>query len=928
MHRFESTHYKRASRCSTVIVAVLATFFFITNSGYARNVLPQPLEPVKPFSIQTIDQFSGTLSVRVDKNIYQSLSAGSNIQNIEVPVSKSENLMLELERFEVVTPDARFVIGSPSGSIDVPSPEIVLFRGKVAGVVNSHAYISFTSKGHSAGFIAVNGLTHYIARKPGEDYSTITQVDGGAELPPFAELCGVEDGTLGGLKSTLGSRGPADSPAGPIVAIIALDADQKYYNIFGDLTDAQNYLLQLLGAVHDIYLRDVNMRLLTSFVRVWENGGEPFDQNDLDSFADHWNNNEDTSGLDIVHMITGRRDLGFGGIAYLTAFCSDVRYSISGFINGSFPTPFGAPSNSNWDVIVMAHELGHNFGTLHTHDQSQYDPLIDSCAFDFPSRGTIMSYCHIHPGYTSNIDVSFPVRVQAIIETTVTGGMDCFWFDCNLNGIDDVIDIAGPTSADVNLNNIPDECEDCNGNSIFDNIDIAGPSNDVNDNGIPDECEDDCDGNGIPDEWEAHLVNDINDNGILDECEPDCNTNDTADFIEIAAGTLDDFDRNNIPDICQDCNNNTIPDWIDLEREFNLFVADRAGGIREYHAKSGYPIQSLDTTRNYYSVAIGRDRKVYGGTDGGEIIKINPVTGIAQTHWTNPTGGEINLTFGPEGNIYAGIYDQNIVKKINGTTGADMGVFVSAGSGGLDRPTALIFGPNGNLFVVSLNNVSVLEYSGVTGAFVQVFVSSGSGGLNLPRGLVFNYDGNLLVTNFASSQVLEYNGASGAFVGQFNDENLPELPWGITAGPNGNVFTVRSQDPSFQVFENIPDVGRYYRSFVRRDYALELPTGLAFMPVSQFDCDGNYVIDECEGPASACCCEDIRGDANGDGNDANILDLTFVIDFIFRGSGNAGPCLGESNVNGDGSIGANILDLTFLVDRIFRGGPPPGVCAK
>jgi hypothetical protein len=100
------------------------------------------------------------------------------------------------------------------------------------------------------------------------------------------------------------------------------------------------------------------------------------------------------------------------------------------------------------------------------------------------------------------------------------------------------------------------------------------------------------------------------------------------------------------------------------------------------------------------------------------------------------------------------------------------------------------------------------------------------------------------------------------------------------------------------------------------------------MSVSQFDCDGNYVIDECEGPASACCCEGIRGDANGDGIDCNILDLTFIVDFIFRGSGNSGPCLGESDVNGDGSVGPNILDLTFTVDRIFRGGPAPSLCAK
>jgi len=72
------------------------------------------------------------------------------------------------------------------------------------------------------------------------------------------------------------------------------------------------------------------------------------------------------------------------------------------------------------------------------------------------------------------------------------------------------------------------------------------------------------------------------------------------------------------------------------------------------------------------------------------------------------------------------------------------------------------------------------------------------------------------------------------------------------------------------------------------------------------------------------CCISPRGDANNDGANCNILDLTFLVDRIFRG-GPPAVCLPEADMNGDGNS-SNILDLTFTVDRIFRGGPAPGPC--
>lgn len=62
--------------------------------------------------------------------------------------------------------------------------------------------------------------------------------------------------------------------------------------------------------------------------------------------------------------------------------------------------------------------------------------------------------------------------------------------DCNGNGVEDALDIAKGTSADVDGNGVPDECEDCNDNGLPDSLDIAaGTSADCQGDGVPDECQ-------------------------------------------------------------------------------------------------------------------------------------------------------------------------------------------------------------------------------------------------------------------------------------------------------------------------------------------------------------------------------------------------------------------------------------------------------
>ena len=62
------------------------------------------------------------------------------------------------------------------------------------------------------------------------------------------------------------------------------------------------------------------------------------------------------------------------------------------------------------------------------------------------------------------------------------------------------------------------------------------------------------------------------------------------------------------------------------------------------------------------------------------------------------------------------------------------------------------------------------------------------------------------------------------------------------------------------------------------------------------------------------------GDFDGLAGPLNVLDLTYLIDYMFRG-GAVPPDMNLADLTNDGSV--NIFDLMFMIDFLFRGGQPP-----
>jgi WD40 repeat protein len=968
---FSCSFRKRSNSVSIGLLTAIMLFLTVFSSLSKASADPSASGSkalLRPLSVLEENRVEGLLVVAADQVSYEALKSASGSRIVEFPLPTGDILGLELTPFQITTPDTKFLVGGPGGSVATAAPEVIMFQGKIAGVNESYAYLAFSNRGMGSGYVQMeNGEIYYLSQTPQEALKgwngkmVISRNIASGDLPSGVDYCGVKSPTEPVVLPV--QKAPQQIERGRRLAKMAVDSDKKYYDLFGDVTAAQSYIMMVIGAVDGIYIRDLHLRLLLNFVRVWPSAQPPFGADDLDGFRSYWIVNEDPSQYNFVYMLSGRRDLDYGGLSYVGGTCSGAAaFGIVGFINGSFPNPFGAPDLGNWDVECTAHEMGHGCGAYHTHD---YYPMIDSCYYGFPSRGTIMSYCHTWAGFMTDIDLIMHRRIEEVIEADFDAG-GCMPYDCNGNDIDDAIDISLGESLDINSDGIPDECQDCNGNMVLDPTDIINGMPDVDGNGVPDGCQTDCNSNGIPDRYETAqgLADDNNGNDVPDQCDPDCDNNSVPDFAEIASGAKEDYDRNNVPDVCQDCDNNGITDWIDMGRQNNLFVADQTNMVHEFHWLSGYPIRDIavGAVSNPHDLVFGPDRQLYVSSfDDNRIVRVNVDDNTTSTFVTAGSGSlshPAGLTFGPNGNLFVASNGNSSVIQYNGTSGALIGTFVTAGSGGLVQPYGITFGPGGNLFVTSSDN-RILEYSGADGSFVRVFVTAGSGALSAPRGLAFFPSGNLLVTSNANDRILEYDRTSGAFVKIFNDFSDPVSPWAICIGPNGNVF-MSNNDISpmgYVVVVQYMPVGRYYMRFVRgANNGLVNPTGIAFRPASPHDCNGNGRLDICDislgssldlnnnGVPDECDGYDFDGDGvlnandncpftpNADQTDTdgdNVGDLCDncptvsnpdQADSNHDGIGDACPYL-CGDVNNNGLV--NIQDITYLINYLYKGGPVP-----
>jgi hypothetical protein len=193
------------------------------------------------------------------------------------------------------------------------------------------------------------------------------------------------------------------------------------------------------------YEAEINTRLLVGDVILYTSSNNPYSSSDpgsrLSEMMQYWPQNYDS----VERSLAASLMLGMSGMAYVNVLCNDSRgYSSSG-VTG---VASADAAHLNQDTLMVAHELGHNFGSDHTHcygnlegnenpvdgcrsgesgspfggntcfSGTQSLPGVNSLTGGTPGaqNGTIMSYCHLLDGMINNVKRTFGANTNFGIE--------------------------------------------------------------------------------------------------------------------------------------------------------------------------------------------------------------------------------------------------------------------------------------------------------------------------------------------------------------------------------------------------------------------------------------------------------------------------------------------------------------------------------
>lgn len=338
----------------------------------------------------------------------------SKKENLEfsIPVSENKSVILELTKVKILSDNFKVNVITENGSVPYEYTPGAYYNGIIKGKENSHASISIFE--NSVSGIISDETGNYNLGPVHDDNSTDNYLYfKESELKAKNNFkCDVDD--FGKMRKDnhvrTGSINNDFTSARQPVKVYFV-ADYQMYLDKGGVSNVSNYITSLFNEVAAIYQNEY-LPVQISAISVYSTP-DPYrslhsSDDILFAFGD---NLKDNFNGDLAHLLSTRNE-SFGGISWINSLCSSYdpsshfgRFSFSGIDNTFNPFP-----TYSWTVTVVTHEMGHSFGSMHTHAcwwpiTSSRIGQIDSCYTSEGgcvsgtiqnNNGTIMSYCHLN----------------------------------------------------------------------------------------------------------------------------------------------------------------------------------------------------------------------------------------------------------------------------------------------------------------------------------------------------------------------------------------------------------------------------------------------------------------------------------------------------------------------------------------------------
>lgn len=310
--------------------------------------------------------------------------------------SPAFNQRVILDKVNILSPDAKIYVGSKDSNVEITNP-IPVYRGKISD--SESVNLCFTTKGIVGNFHIANKdydiKPDETAFLNNDNQSHMVQVIKAPECGDNWCKTDVSNIPEDIIKLMVKSGEPQlKSVAAPLIAKVAVETDYETYEGFGkDTEKTAAWMLSLIANSSQIFEQEVNVKLEVKYLKVWTTPNDPYTALGFSlfpEFEDYVTKNLTSIDRDVAILLIKADNRLSGGLSRLDAL-GDPKTSI--LISGFAP---------------LTHELGHIFGSPHTHNC--YWPAgpngtlapIDKCATVegdcginevISQEGTIMSYC-------------------------------------------------------------------------------------------------------------------------------------------------------------------------------------------------------------------------------------------------------------------------------------------------------------------------------------------------------------------------------------------------------------------------------------------------------------------------------------------------------------------------------------------------------